>query len=230
MTQSIRRRGAETGSGFQEAVNRTNDAYEKTGRACITRKAIPGKYIAPRAKPRRGLNVPDTAALSFLKTGSKLDAAAFRGAVAGGGEGDPRAFIPESRAEPDYGGVIAPDGRAIFYDAKTTRRDLLDFDNLHPHQVAFLERTARCGAVAGFLVEFSTHRRVFFLPIQVLTAFRATHSRKSLPFRFFEAALEPVAPGKGLVIHDYLTAVEAQERRFGRDFARFDPTAYAVRG
>lgn len=226
MSQTFRQRGAETGSGFQEAVNRTNEAYEKLGLACITRKAIPGKFIAPRSRPRRGLNVPDAAGLALLKTGATLDASAFRSAVSAGREGDPRDFIPESRAEPDYGGVIAPAGRAIFYDAKSTRRDLLDFDNLHPHQVAFLERTARCGAVAGFLVEFSTHRRVYFLPIQVLTAFRAVHARKSLPYRFFETRLEAVPAGKGLVIHDYLASVEIQERCAGRDFAGLDVTGF----
>jgi recombination protein U len=230
MSHVIRRRGAETGSGFQEAVNRTNEAYEKLGRACITRKAIPGKFVAPREPQRRGLSVPDAAQLAGLKTGARLDAAAFRQAVRiGGREGDPRDFVPESRAEPDYGGCVAPSGRAIFYDAKSTQRELLDFDNLHPHQVAFLERTAACGAIAGFLVEFAAHRRAFFLPIQVLTKFRAVMTRKSVPYGFFLAALTPAPPGKGMVIYDYLAAIEAQEARYGRDYGGVEPAAIMAR-
>ncbi len=213
---NFKRRGAETGSGFQEAINRTNEAYLKLGRACITRKAIPGKYILEPVEARRGLSVPEadwaperltTAALHQIVKEEKLK--------------DWRRFVPESKAEPDYGGALAPEGRAICYDAKTTRRDQLDFDNLHAHQITFLSHMANCGAVAGFLVEFSRHREVYFLPIQVLNHWRAASSRKSLPYHFFAEHLTPAPPGKGLIIFDYLSAIEAQERRYGRNYARF---------
>jgi hypothetical protein len=51
------RRGAVTGSGFQEAINRTNLAYERAGRACISRKAIPGKFLLDRGGARRGVAI-----------------------------------------------------------------------------------------------------------------------------------------------------------------------------
>ncbi|MGE0104216.1 MAG: Holliday junction resolvase RecU [Blastocatellales bacterium] len=213
---NYKRRGAETGSGFQEAINRTNDAYERLGRACITRKAIPGKYLIDRGESRRGLSLP------AIDTGSGTDriaSADLKGLVRD--QKDWRRFIPESKAEPDYGGVLAPDGRAIFYDAKTTRRAALDFDNLHPHQVAFLERTSSCGAVAGFLVEFSRQAEVYFLPIQVLIMWREASDRKSLPRDFFHDHLVPAPAGKGSVIFDYLSAIEEQEQRYGRSFASF---------
>jgi penicillin-binding protein-related factor A (putative recombinase) len=197
-----KRRGAETGSGFQDAVNRTNEAYEKLGRACITRKAIPGKYLLERGEARRGLAVPPIN-LSSHGTQARLSSTAFKNIVKENNAKDWRKFIPESKAEPDYGGVLAPDGRAIFYDAKTTRREVLDFDNLHAHQIEFLERTADMGAIAGFLVEFSTHQEVYFLPIQI-----ANH-----------LALAP--PGKGFVIFDYLAAIAVQEQRYKRDYSRF---------
>lgn len=214
-----RQRGAERGNSFQEAINHTNEAYEKLGRACITRKAIPGKYVVPNGIRRRGLVVPLSPALAPLKTGDALTATALKQALAADGQGtDPRAFIPESRGEPDYGGVLAPSGRGIFYDAKTTQRDLLDFDNLHPHQVTFLERMAACGAVAGFLVEFAKHRAVFFVPIQVVALFRAARRRKSIPYRFCAQNLPVVPSGQGLVIYDYLRAIEYQEQRYGQDY------------
>ncbi len=219
MTHGRPQRGAERGSGFQEAINHTNEAYEKLGRACITRKAIPGKYVVPTGIRRRGLAVPLPPSLAPMKTGDALTTAAFRQALADGQEGDLRTFIPESRGEPDYGGVVAPYGRGIFYDAKTTQRSMLDFDNLHPHQVTFLERMAACGAIAGFLVEFARHRAVFFVPIQVVTLFRAARRRKSIPYSFCAEYLTPVRAGRGLVIYDYLPAIEQQERQYGPDYA-----------
>ncbi len=176
------RRGADSGTGFQEAVNHTNSAYERLGRACITRKAIPGKYLVKH---------------------SDLE----------------RKFIPESKAEPDYGGTIAPGGRAIFYDAKTTRRESLDFDNLHAHQIGFLERMALLGAIAGFLVEFRLHGEVYFLPIQVLAYWRDNVARKSLPYTFFAQHLTAARSGRGLILFDYLASIELQEQRYGADYS-----------
>ncbi|HZS09919.1 MAG TPA: Holliday junction resolvase RecU [Blastocatellia bacterium] len=214
------KRGAETGSGFQEAINRTNEAYRKLGRAVITRKAIPGKFLLERDNSRRGLALP-ALDLPSGQSQPRLSSGSLREAVRDHKLGDWRQFIPESKAEPDYGGALAPDGRAIFFDAKTTRRDALDFDNLHAHQVIFLEHMSRVGAVAGFLVEFSKYHQVFFLPIQVLTIWRTESTRKSLPIHFFDEYLIPAPAGKGLLIYDYLSAVEEQERRYGRDYLRF---------
>ena len=221
---NFKRRGAEAGSGFQEAINRTNEAYELDGRACITRKAIPGKYLIQRGESRRGLSLPPIDA-SAGKAQARLDSAELARLVKKHKLTDWRRFVPESKAEPDYGGVVAGEGRAIFYDAKTTRREALDFDNLHAHQIMFLERTAGFGAVAGFLVEFSKYGEVYFLPIQILSRWRDASTRKSIPRRFFGDNLVPSRPGKGMIIFDYLTAIEEQERRFSRDFSGLRLTA-----
>ena len=224
---NFKRRGAETGSGFQDAINGTNEAYERMGRACITRKAIPGKYLVERGEARRGLSLPS---LNLPARGAqpRLNSGDLKGLVKEHKATDWRRFIPESKAEPDYGGVLAPDGRAILYDAKTTRREVLDFDNLHAHQVAFLERTAQMGAVAGFLVEFNRYREVYFLPVQVLAAWRESTTRKSLPHQFFVDFLSPALPGKGMLIFDYLSAIAEQEERYTRNFSlfTFSPAAY----
>ncbi len=223
-----KRRGAETGSGFQDAINRTNEAYEKSGRACITRKAIPGKYLIDRGETRRGLSLPS---INLAARGSqaRLTSSSLKSIVKENKATDWRKFIPESKAEPDYGGTIAPTGRAIYYDAKTTRREVLDFDNLHAHQLEFLERAARVGAVAGFLVEFNAHREVYFLPIQIVVQWRDATTRKSFPYQFFVAHLTPAPSGKGFLIFDYLVAIEAQEQQYGRDFSRFQMPQITVR-
>ncbi len=215
---TYKRRGAVTGSGFQEAINRVNDAYERTGRACITRKAIPGKYLVDKGEQRKGLSLPD------LGTGgtSRIDSSDLARLAKAQKVTDWRRFVPESKAEPDYGGVVSPDGRAIFFDAKTTRREALDFDNLHAHQISYLERTSRLGAIAGFLVEFNKYKQIFFLPVQVLLKWREVSTRKSLPYKFFTSHLVPAPSGKGLIIFDYLSAIEQQEDRYQRDFQKFD--------
>ena len=228
----LKRRGAETGSGFQEAINQVNEAYERLGRACITRKAIPGKYLIERGESRRGLAVP--AALSAFNVASngaqpRVTAAEVMRVAKDNKVNDWRRFIPESKAEPDYGGVLAPEGRAIFYDAKTTKRDVLDFDNLHAHQVHFLERMARLGAVAGFLVEFSVHHTIYFLPAQALARWRDEAARKSLPYQFFADTLTPALAGKGLLLFDYLAAIAAQEKQYGCDFAQLRLSHTAAR-
>jgi recombination protein U len=217
---NLKRRGAETGSGFQETVNRINEGYERAGRAYVTRKAIPGKYLIERGETRRGLSLPP---IDFASSDAqpRLSYAELCRLREERKATDWRRFVPESKAEPDYGGVIASEGRAIFYDAKTTRRNLLDFDNLHAHQITFLERAARFGAVAGFLVEFSACAEVYFLPIQIVVRWREEIARKSLPYRFFAEHLTPAPQGKGLIIYDYLKAIEEQERLYGRGYERF---------
>jgi recombination protein U len=218
---NFKRRGAETGSSFQEAINHINEAYERAGRACITRKAIPGKYLIEKGESRKGLSLP-ALELGSSRVQARIASADLKQAVKDKKVTDWRRFVPESKAEPDYGGVLAPDGRAIFYDAKTTRRESLDFDNLHAHQIAFLERIARFGGVAGFLVEFSKHKKAYFLPIQLIAKWREESKRKSLPYRFFDEHLTPAPAGRSLLIFDYLAAIFEQEERYGRDFRRFE--------
>lgn len=217
---TFKRRGAEAGTGFQDTINRTNEAYEKLGRACITRKAIPGKYLIERGESRRGLSLP-AINLSTTNTQPRLSSSNLKSIVKENKAKDWRKFIPESKAEPDYGGVLAPDGRAIYYDAKTTQRAVLDFDNLHAHQIEFLERTAAVGAVSGFLVEFSTYREVYFLPIQLVVAWREAAVRKSIPYQFFVDHLVVSPPGKGLILFDYLLAVESQEQKYAKNYSDF---------
>jgi recombination protein U len=214
---TLHRRGAETGGGFQSLLNQIHEVYEREGRACITRKAIPGKFLLGRARSRP----LGASSVVLVDARDRLPVGALQLSPTGKSARDSRQFVPEAKGEPDYGGTLSPTGRAIFFDAKTTRREALDFDNLHAHQVDYLVRTARCGAVSGFLVEFSLHRSIYFLPIQILIAWREQAQRKSLPYRFFVEHLFAAPPGKGFLLFDYLVAIEAQEARYGHQFTGF---------
>ena len=91
---------------------------------------VVNQYLIERGETRRGLTLPS---VEFKPSGAqpRLAAAELSRLAKVSKAEDWRRFVPESKAEPDYGGVLAPTGRAIFYDAKTTKRDVLDFDNLH---------------------------------------------------------------------------------------------------
>src|SRR6476661_5084952 len=99
MGATIKRRGADVGSGFQAAINSSNGAYAQGERAYITRKSIPGKFLLRRGEARRGLSVPLAEAIAPERkrlTGAELAAIAREaGAV------NDRDFVPESKAEPD---------------------------------------------------------------------------------------------------------------------------------
>lgn len=183
-------KGATAGAAFQSLINHVNASYERMGRAYITRKAVPGKYITGQAR-NSAVSCERLTRIEYrlIKQPSSL-----------------RQFIPESKAEPDYGGVIHPHGQAIFFDAKTTKRDVLDFDNLHAHQIDFLIRAARIGAIAGFLVEFSRYNEIYFLPITIVESWREEQKRKSIPYLYFAENLTEAKPAPGLLF-DYLTAI-----------------------
>lgn len=200
--QFFQERGVHAGARFQNAIDITLAAYEQQGRAVITRKAVPGKFLGGASQASRGLALSTSVAAlnpSFANMG---------------GKGRPT-FVPEAKAEPDYGGVVAPTGRAIFFDAKSTKRTQLDFDNLHSHQVEFLRRAMQAGALAGFLVEFSAVGEVYALPIAILLEYAAVTARKSLPRSFFAEVLGQVQQGQGLLVCDFLASFAQLEERYG---------------
>jgi hypothetical protein len=59
------------------------------------------------------------------------------------------------------------------------------------------------------------------LPIQIVVQWRASATRKSIPYQFFANHLALAPPGKGFVIFDYLAAIAVQEQRYKRDYSRF---------
>src|SRR5215470_17729705 len=103
------RRGAEAGNGFQEAINRTNLAYERAGLACISRKAIPGKFLLDRNSARRVFTTQPVAESGTMSAREFLEALAQEPRGLNGAKSwrASHRFVPESKAEPDYGGTLA---------------------------------------------------------------------------------------------------------------------------
>ena len=91
----------------------------------------------------------------------------------------------------DYMGVAQ--GIAICFDAKETGQKSLPIQNIHRHQIEFMEDFNRQDGVAFLLVHFSAYGKYFFLPMETLSKYWSeaeAGGRKSIPYSAFEEKYE----------------------------------------
>lgn len=109
----------------------------------------------------------------------------------------------EKKSTVDYIGAVQ--GLPVCFDAKECAVDTFSLQNIHEHQVTFMERFEKQGGVAFFLIYY-THRDLFYyLPYEMLRFFwdrAANGGRKS--FRFEELNPEYILPKKNGVFVPYL--------------------------
>ncbi|MDR1210534.1 MAG: Holliday junction resolvase RecU [Clostridiales bacterium] len=114
----------------------------------------------------------------------------------------------ERKSTVDYIGVAA--GLALCFDAKETSRDYLPLQNIHGHQIDFMEAFARQGGKAFLIVSFSRRGECVVLPFAALRSFWLAYrngGRASIPRSAFdESLLIEAAPGLPL---DYLAKITA---------------------
>lgn len=87
----------------------------------------------------------------------------------------------------DYVGVVQ--GIPLCFDAKETNLKSLPLQNIHEHQVAFMEEFQRQEGVAFLLVHFLVWDTFYFLPCEVLCKYwknAQEGGRKSIPHSAFE--------------------------------------------
>ncbi|PFJ70664.1 Holliday junction resolvase RecU [Bacillus cereus] len=84
----------------------------------------------------------------------------------------------EAKSTVDYDGVYK--GRAIAFEAKSTENPTrFDLKNIAQHQLDYLEKAERMGAVCFFLIEFSKDKSVFLVPLTVIQSYvRMSHQPK----------------------------------------------------
>ena len=112
----------------------------------------------------------------------------------------------DAQSTVDYIGIAQ--GIGICFDAKETGLKSLPVQNIHAHQLQFMEDFNRHGGVAFLLVHFSGVGKYFFLPIEVLKHYwqqAQKGGRKSIPLSAFEEQYEIVTKRSGLL--NYLEAV-----------------------
>ncbi len=97
----------------------------------------------------------------------------------------------DNKSTVDYIGAVQ--GIPICFDAKQTGQKNLPIQNIHEHQMMFMEDFNKQGGVAFLLVYFSNHDKYFFLPMKTLKKYwqgAQNGGRKSIPYDAFEEKYE----------------------------------------
>lgn len=121
----------------------------------------------------------------------------------------------EQKSTVDYIGAVQ--GIPVCFDAKECAADTFSLQNIHEHQVRFMEQFEQQGGVAFFLI-FYTHRDLlYYLPYEMLRFFwdRAREGgRKS--FRFEELNPQYQLPKKNGILVPYLELLkkDLEDREF----------------
>ena len=99
--------------------------------------------------------------------------------------------------------------RSVCFDAKECHTDTFPLQNIHPHQVSFMEMFERQQGIAFLLILYSHRSETYYLRFEKLMEFwnRAKEGgRKS--FRYEELEPEYFLSSKGGILVPYLDAVQ----------------------
>jgi recombination protein U len=113
----------------------------------------------------------------------------------------------EQKSTVDYIGVVQ--GLPVCFDAKETAADTYALNNIHEHQVKFMEQFEKQGGVAFFLIFYSARDIFYYLPYEMLRFFwdrMNEGGRKS--FRFEELNPVYVLPKKHGILVPYLDMIQ----------------------
>lgn len=113
----------------------------------------------------------------------------------------------DSKSTVDYIGAVQ--GIPVCFDAKETARKSLPIQNIHSHQIEFMESFERQKGLSFLLVHFQTYDEIYYLPFATLKKYweaSRADGRKSIPYDSFDKKLIVVSRG-GFLIH-YLEAID----------------------
>ena len=113
----------------------------------------------------------------------------------------------EQKSTVDYIGVVQ--GIPICFDAKECATDTFSLQNIHEHQVVFMENFEKQGGIAFFLIYYTGKNQFYYLPFEMLKYFwdRAKNGgRKS--FRYDELNPEYILPQKRGTLVPYLDVLK----------------------
>lgn len=113
----------------------------------------------------------------------------------------------EQKSTVDYIGAVQ--GIPVCFDAKECAQDTFALQNIHPHQVSFMENFEKQGGVSFILIYYSHKDLLYYLPFDKLKEFwdRAQGGgRKS--FRFDELDLAFTLPKKHGILVPYLDTLQ----------------------
>ena len=113
----------------------------------------------------------------------------------------------DQKSTVDYIGAVQ--GIPVCFDAKECAKDTFALQNIHEHQVLFMERFEQQGGRPFFLLYFTAQDLLYYLPLEMLLFFctRAKEvARKS--FRFEELNPEYILPRQHGVLVPYLDMLQ----------------------
>lgn len=113
----------------------------------------------------------------------------------------------EQKSTVDYIGVVQ--GIPICFDAKECASDTFALQNIHEHQVQFMENFEKQGGIAFFLIYYTGKNIFYYLPFEMLKFFweRAKNGgRKS--FRYEELNPDYILPQKRGALVPYLDVLK----------------------
>ena len=109
----------------------------------------------------------------------------------------------EQKSTVDYIGAVQ--GLPVCFDAKECGADTFALQNIHEHQVSFMQKFEKQGGISFFLIYYTHKDTFYYLPLEMLLYFwnRAKDGgRKS--FRYEELNPEYILPRKHGVLVPYL--------------------------
>lgn len=113
----------------------------------------------------------------------------------------------EQKSTVDYIGVVQ--GIPVCFDAKECALETFALQNIHEHQVAFMQDFEKQGGIAFFLIYYTGKDLFYYLPFSHLKVFwdRAlAGGRKS--FRYEELAPDYIIPKKHGILVSYLDMLQ----------------------
>lgn len=114
----------------------------------------------------------------------------------------------DKKSTVDYDGVYK--GRAIAFEAKSTKKKNLPLDMIPDHQVKYLNQAEKHGAISFLIVEMKSFRDVFIIPSNMLRKYiknAKNGGRKSIPIDEMEVYARLVESKNGVPL-DYLSVVD----------------------
>lgn len=113
----------------------------------------------------------------------------------------------DQKSTVDYIGVVQ--GIPVCFDAKECAVDTFSLQNIHAHQVDFMQKFEKQGGVAFFLIYYTHREEFYYLPFEMLYYFwdrMQKGGRKS--FRYDELNPEYFIPRKQGILVPYLDMLQ----------------------
>lgn len=113
----------------------------------------------------------------------------------------------EQKSTVDYIGAVQ--GIPVCFDAKECAVDTFSLQNIHEHQVQFMERFEQQGGVAFFLIYYTHKDQLYYLPFADLLRFwRRARDGGRKSFRYEELDTQFFLPKKHGILVPYLDMLQ----------------------